>query len=64
MKKNSFLESLVSIVTLFVFIAVIYALYLDWIEKVKNPKTRNMTIVSTVVLAIVMSSMVIVHFGK
>jgi predicted ABC-type exoprotein transport system permease subunit len=64
MKKNSFLESLVSIVTLFVFIAVIYSLYLDWIEKVKNPKTRNMTIVSTVVLAIVMSSMIVVHFGK
>jgi hypothetical protein len=64
MKKNSFFESFISIVTLFVFIAIIYALYLDWIEKVKDPKTRNMTIVSTVVLAIVMSSMVVVHFGK
>ena len=64
MKKNNFLESLVSIVALFVFTAIIYVLYLDWIEKVKNPKTRNITIVFTVVLAIVMSSMVVIQFGK
>jgi divalent metal cation (Fe/Co/Zn/Cd) transporter len=50
--KNSFLESLASLLIVFAFLAVAYYSISEWIKHVKDPKTRVKTLVSTIITII------------
>lgn len=54
MKKDSFLNRASSIIVVFIGLAVVYVLISGWIESVKDPKTRNVTIITTVLTVIAM----------
>ena len=54
MKKNNFLNRASSIVVVFIGFAVVYVLLSGWIESVKDPKTRNVTLITTVLTILAM----------
>ena len=54
MKENNFLNRVASIAIVFVVFALIYALLSGWIDKVKDPKTRTVTLITTALTAIAM----------
>jgi sugar phosphate permease len=54
MKKNNFLNRASSIVVVFIGFAVVYVLLFGWIESVKNPKTRSVTLITTVLTILAM----------
>jgi hypothetical protein len=54
MKENSFLNRVANIAIVFVVFALVYALFSGWIDKVKDPKTRNVTLITTALTAIAM----------
>lgn len=53
-KGNGFLDMLASILVVFVVLAVFWYLISEWIDLVKNPQTRTVTIVTTIVTIILM----------
>lgn len=53
-KGNGFLDMLSSILVVFVVLAVFWYFISEWIDHVKNPQTRTVTIVTTIVTIILM----------
>jgi Kef-type K+ transport system membrane component KefB len=53
-EKNSILDTVASILVVFAFLAVFWYLISEWIDLVKNPQTRTVTIVTTIVTIILM----------
>jgi divalent metal cation (Fe/Co/Zn/Cd) transporter len=53
-KGNSFLDTLSSILVVFVVFAVAWYFISEWIDHVKNPQTRTVTIVTTIVTIVLM----------
>ena len=54
MKENNFLNRVASIAIVFVVFALIYTLLSGWTDKVKDPKTRTVTLITTILTAIAM----------
>jgi amino acid transporter len=50
--KGSFLESLASLLIILAFLAIFYHLISEWIQHVKNPKTRVKTLITSVIALI------------
>jgi len=53
-EKNSFLDTVASILIVFVIFAVLWYFISEWIRYVKNPQTRTVTIVGTIVTTVLM----------
>jgi Kef-type K+ transport system membrane component KefB len=53
-EKNSILDTVASILIVFAFLAVFWYLISEWIDYVKNPQTRTMTLITTAVAIILM----------
>lgn len=53
-KGNSFLDTIASIAVVFIVLALVWYFISEWIDHVKNPQTRTITIVTTVVTIILM----------
>jgi Na+-driven multidrug efflux pump len=54
MKKDSFLNRAANLAIVFIVFALVYALFSGWVDKVKDPKTRTVTLITTVLTAIAM----------
>jgi hypothetical protein len=46
-KKNSILDTIASILVVFIFLAVFWYLISEWISAIKNPQTRYITLFVT-----------------
>jgi len=53
-EKNGILDTVASILIVFAFLAVFWYLISEWIEYVKNPQTRVVTVVGTIVAIVMM----------
>ncbi len=53
-EKNSFLDTIASILIVFVFLAVFWYLISEFINAVKNPQTRTITLIATAITIILM----------
>jgi len=53
-EKNSFLDTIASILIVFVVLAVVWYFISEWIDHVKNPQTRTITLVATTITIILM----------
>jgi hypothetical protein len=53
-EKNNFLDTVASMLVIFAFLAVFWYFISEWIDHVKNPQTRIVTIVTTIVTIVLM----------
>jgi len=53
-KGNGFLDTIASIAVVFIVLALVWYFISEWIDHVKNPQTRTITLVTTVVTIILM----------
>jgi undecaprenyl pyrophosphate phosphatase UppP len=53
-EKNSFLDTIASILVIFIVFAVFWYLISEWIDLVRNPQTRITTLIVTGVTIILM----------
>jgi Kef-type K+ transport system membrane component KefB len=54
-EKNSILDTVASILIVFAFLAVFWYLISEWISAVKNPQTRVMTLIATIIAIVMMT---------
>jgi len=54
-EKNSILDTVASILIVFAFLAVFWYLISEWISAVKNPQTRVMTLIATIIAIVAMT---------
>jgi uncharacterized membrane protein len=53
-EKNDFLNTVANVLIVFAFLAIIWYFISEWIEYVKNPQTRVVTVVGTIVAIVIM----------
>jgi undecaprenyl pyrophosphate phosphatase UppP len=53
-EKNGFLDTIASILVIFIFLAVFWYLISEWINLVKNPQTKVVTLIVTGVTIVLM----------
>ena len=53
-EKNGFLDTIASILVIFIFLAVFWYLISEWINLVKNPQTKIVTLIVTGVTIVLM----------
>lgn len=53
-EKNSILDTMASMLVVFAFLAVFWYFISEWINHVKNPQTRIVTLVTTIVTIVLM----------
>jgi Kef-type K+ transport system membrane component KefB len=54
-EKNNILDTVASILVVFAFLAVFWYLISEWISAVKNPQTRVMTLIATIIAIVAMT---------
>ena len=53
-EKNGILDTIASILVVFIFLAVFWYLISEWIDLVKNPQTKTSTLIVTGVTIVLM----------
>jgi divalent metal cation (Fe/Co/Zn/Cd) transporter len=53
-EKNGILDTIASILVVFVVFAVLWYFISEWIDHVKNPQTRTATLIATAITIILM----------